>query len=310
MLKRARSILAITIALSLILCLNVVPVNADSPQGDTSAVVPQLLSPPAGFNPLTATNQQLKEYGFPARPSDLTALQEWNNIMQHAKYYVKPAQYQAPMSLGLTQTNYDTNRAGYAVLSRDNPGNPLFTEVYGQWTQTQSPNCISYWVGLGGAQGDGIIVQAGAASCVPQNIISEFQLTSNYAFWVEDFPIRPFYEPTPVVHPGDELYVHVMNFGTQSQAFLLNESSNQYTCAPFATPNYTDVSADYMFEDSTMSPPSIDSTLFSYCWLNSTLNGFGLFTDYTYEKYIINIEAYPGPASNASFTLYCPGPPP
>jgi hypothetical protein len=305
--NRIKIISSIFIALCLILCFSAVPVNADSNQSNAGAFPPQRSGPPIGFNPVTASDSALKEYGFPARPSDSTALQEWDIVMQHAQNFVSPVQYQSTTYLGLTQINYYSTLAGYAVLSRDNPGNPTFNGVYGQWTQTSSPNCVSYWVGLGGAQSDGIIVQSGAASCLPQHIVNTYHLSSNYAFWVEDYPLDPIYEATPVVHAGDLLYVNVQYNGLTSEAFLLDESSNQYTWVNFNTPDYTGVSADYMFEPTTSPPPSIGSSQFSECWLDNSSSGFGLFTNYIYEQYDINSEAYPGPASNASFTLYCPG---
>jgi hypothetical protein len=40
-----------------------------------------IANPPAGFSPLTASPAQLTEYGFPARPSGGTALQNWLTAM-------------------------------------------------------------------------------------------------------------------------------------------------------------------------------------------------------------------------------------
>jgi hypothetical protein len=293
---------------SLILCLNAIPVNADSNQSNVNAFPAQKPGPPVSFNPLTASAAELSEYGFPARPSDPTELQEWDNVMQYAKHYVEPVQYQSKMSWGLKQggNNYYSDQAGYAVLSSDNGGHLTFNEVYGQWTQNQSSACVGYWVGLGGMD-NGYLVQAGGASDLPQSVVIQAKLSSNYAFFVEDWPKLCIYEATPVVQAGNVLYVNVVYNGANSEAFLLNESTNTYTWVNFSTPYYNGDSAEYMFEPKQYPPPNIGSSNFSECWLDNASSGFGLFTDYTYEQYDIMNEAYPGSASNASFTLYCPG---
>ncbi|ACV58557.1 hypothetical protein [Alicyclobacillus acidocaldarius] len=46
--------------------------------------------PPKGFNPLTATDAQLREYGFPPRPSDPQNLQQWEQEMSHWKRTLPP----------------------------------------------------------------------------------------------------------------------------------------------------------------------------------------------------------------------------
>lgn len=47
-------------------------------------------APPTGFNPLTATNAELQQYGFPSRPTSPGALATWTAMMEHAKTYVPP----------------------------------------------------------------------------------------------------------------------------------------------------------------------------------------------------------------------------
>jgi hypothetical protein len=47
-------------------------------------------NPPAGFNPMKASNGDLRKYGFPIRPTDPTALQGWTQAMEHFKYLVTP----------------------------------------------------------------------------------------------------------------------------------------------------------------------------------------------------------------------------
>lgn len=304
------------IALCLILGLNVLPVNADSNQSNAGAFPAQRSGPPIGFNPVTASDATLKEYGFPARPSDPTALQEWDGVMQHAQNYVAPVPIQSATSFS---PNFNGNpyasEAGYAVLSSQNPGIGEFNEAYGEWTQTASAEQVAYWVGLGGEtpKDNGDLVQAGAVSGVPQNIQKEWGLTSSYAFFLEDYnpenQLAPIYEATPIVNASNTVYVYLQYNGSTSEAFLLNESTTYYTWVNFNTPYYNGDSVAYMFEPTLGNPPpgGIGSSQFSECWFESTTTGLSLFTNYVYYEYAIDTEAYPGPASNASFILYCPG---
>jgi hypothetical protein len=312
--KRIRKISTIMIALCLILGLNVLPVNADSNQSNAGAFPAQRSGPPIGFNPVTASDATLKEYGFPARPSDPTALQEWDGVMQHAQNYVAPVPIQSATSFS---PNFNGNpyasEAGYAVLSSQNPELGQFNEAYGQWTQTASAEQVGYWIGLGGmTPGDNQdLVQAGAVSGVPQNIKNKWGLTSSYAFFVEDYDtihkLPPTYLATPVVNAGNIVYVYLQYNGSTSEAFLLNESTNYYTWFNFNSPYYNGDSVAYMYEPTLGNPPKINPSQFSECWFESTTTGLSLFTNYIYYEYEIGVEAYPGPASNASFIMYSPG---
>ncbi|MGA9695926.1 MAG: G1 family glutamic endopeptidase [Dehalococcoidales bacterium] len=247
--KRIRTISAIVVALCLVLGLNVLPVNADSNQNPPATVAPALPSPPSNFNPLTATNAELQQYGFPSRPVDPAALAQWENVMSHCKYYGKPEQTPSDTtSFGLQKPiNYSYNWAGFATTSLDNNG-ATFTEASGYWTQ---PNYLDtfygdpiLWTGIGGYQQGNPIVQAGTDCngtfwhAPVQNIC-----------WVEDFPYRRLWESYPVITPGDNIFVNVTYGGTVSTAFFADLSNGQYTSVPFWTPDYDNTSAEYIWED-------------------------------------------------------------
>jgi hypothetical protein len=313
--KRIRTISALIIALCLILCLNVLPVNADSSQINVGALPTQRSGPPIGFNPVTASDAALKEYGFPARPSDPTALQEWDNVMQHAKTYVKPVLSQSTTSVSPNGSGTGNTQAGYAVEENQKLGLSAFNSVYGQWVQTSQTAPISfvgYWVGLGGID-NGNLVQAGCASEIPSATVRANNLLSNYAFFAEFYNgnvwplLNPIWVVQPIVQPEDEIYVNVQNYGGYSEAFLMDESSNQYTWVGFYTQGATCDSADYMFEPQYYYFSYIAPTQFSDCWFNNDSTGFGYFTNYPYVECDEYPYASPGLASNASFMLYCPG---
>ena len=306
--KRTKIFSVVIITLCLILLAGVLPVSANSNQGSIPTLAPPLAVPPPNFNPLTATDQELQQYGFPSRPSDAKELQEWENVMQYAKQYVKPDQHPSSFIHGLVRTSTSSHWAGYVVNGTDNKINgnaPLYTQATGEWTQPtySGTNAVaSLWVGMGGWTGSSSIVQAGADSNVPGS--------TKYEFWVEDAPAGTVWEATPVVNAGNILYVDVQYGGSTSTAFLLNSSTTQYTTVSFNTPNYDGKSADYIYEAINYPPyPSWGSSAFSSCLLSSNLFGITDFDSFGYEQ--INMKSgstlhgWPSTSpSNASFTMY------
>lgn len=53
-------------------------------------VVAHMTMPPAGFDALTASDAQLAEYGFPARPTDPAQLATWEQAMSHVTVAAPP----------------------------------------------------------------------------------------------------------------------------------------------------------------------------------------------------------------------------
>jgi hypothetical protein len=134
--------------------------------------------PPHGFNPLTATDAQLDEYGFPARPSDPDQLKHWENIMSHCKSTLIPDVVSMKVnSSPLASTgNVTSNKTFESLNTAINSNTSLFEQNSSNWSgyiNYQSSNCylsevqavfeqptidgtseqssIEYsWVGLGG----------------------------------------------------------------------------------------------------------------------------------------------------------------
>lgn len=117
--------------------------------------------PPAGFDPTTATDTQLAEYGFPQRPvgdASSPAVQLWRLAIAHAKAYV------APSPVCTTATFYlqtSGNWAGY-VASHAYYNNVHFTWAESAWVVRGVPaddnsTCYSwpcapgaaFWTGTG-----------------------------------------------------------------------------------------------------------------------------------------------------------------
>lgn len=67
------------------------PVITTQQSAPTQQALPPLPpTPPQGFNPLQATPAQLSQYGFPAKPTNPTALASWTTAMEDATTYVAP----------------------------------------------------------------------------------------------------------------------------------------------------------------------------------------------------------------------------
>lgn len=118
---------------------------------------------PNGFSPATATDAQLAEYGFPARPKDAAGLAKWTSRWSNFKYQsvsdpvltlmpsTESANTISPASGPIAQINHPT-WCGYG----DYNGSTKFTEAGGSYYQpTYGANSPSgaeedTWVGLGG----------------------------------------------------------------------------------------------------------------------------------------------------------------
>lgn len=52
--------------------------------------VTETVKPPADFDLLKASPEELQKYHFPPKPNDEKALAGWTYAMEHAKHYVDP----------------------------------------------------------------------------------------------------------------------------------------------------------------------------------------------------------------------------
>jgi hypothetical protein len=123
-----------------------------------------LTVPPAGFNPATASDTELAEYGFPARPSNPAEAEEWNEkydgaqssrpdicnglVRSDAK---KPEGGGAPT----VETTPSGIWSGYEAFNAENKN--VWTAIKGLVTlpTPKAPQCtggslLAEWVGLGG----------------------------------------------------------------------------------------------------------------------------------------------------------------
>jgi hypothetical protein len=316
-----KKIVGLSLVLTICLSLLVLPLTGNAASIGTrvslASTLPVVINPdtvfeqpPANFNPLTATPEELQKYGFPAKPTNVKDAVNWEYAMEHAKQYVKPIQEPSLFRYGYLGDYFNGGTAGtlswagYVAPSVNN-GNELYTETSAYWTQPSYVNntWAGFWTGLGGANNTTTIVQAGATSDA-----NTYGGSSPYEFWMEDHPNGAIYEAAPVLNAGNEVYVYVEYIGNQqSNVFFENVTTQKYTSVPLTTLYYDGSSVDYVNEETNYS--NWGSVNFSNCDYALSNGTNGPFTNLNYYRYISGapgytwaIPAYP-PTSNGSFTI-------
>jgi hypothetical protein len=172
----------------------------------TTVVFPQ---PPAGFDPETATDDELSVYGFPPRPTDPNLLGRWHEDVGSVQEVAPPDACQAP-----EQVDPEPPVAGDLVTSKHwagfadlNPkGNNQWAGIQGDYSQpNHTTTCPGgqevSWIGLGG-YGTGSLIQAGTGIDAGDNLYAWFE----YLKPGRQFPIQ---RTGLAVHPGDHIHIWV-----------------------------------------------------------------------------------------------------
>jgi hypothetical protein len=116
--------------------------------------------PPAGWSPLTATDQQLKAYGFRPRPADPGKLASWRQMYAHYRGVVAPKFCTTDRRNAVTSGNW----SGIIATSS------TYTEADGEWAEPSfvavcsTQSSYSMWPGIGGYYGGSTgfkLIQAG-----------------------------------------------------------------------------------------------------------------------------------------------------
>ena len=263
------------------------------------------VDPPKGWSPITATAQELQSYGFPAKPTDPTALSEWKAAFANYKGSGAPGVCETNGRHGLLNNINDANWAG-GVLIANNYGQNQFTTATGGWDQSGfkatcgSSATYAAWTGIGGIAANapgwnyiggsstGGLLQAGTDVYGP---------TSNYLYaWYEaistkySFPGIAFTGSWPsVINPGDQVYSAVTyNTNNQSASFLVMDATKGigWGTAPMNTISYNNqavstnqfydgTSTDFISEAATvnnkitpLAQPYLGDTYFNYATAN------------------------------------------
>jgi hypothetical protein len=208
-------------------------------------------SPPANFNPLTASRHDLLYYGLPLRPTgDSKSLNGWLTTVTNSKqrdcsfvtvHHAHPKQTTSFHPTNSIENYANTNTwSGYVEGSGSNPG---FNYVKGEWNNpcmntsgTPSGSQVANWVGLGGySPGPGIdpgnLWQAGTevetgspAGGSPKSPV--------YHMWYEAYPKEDWqvdYQHT--MKCGDQIYAEAdynVTYATTSYAYVHDMTSGLY----------------------------------------------------------------------------------
>jgi hypothetical protein len=244
-------------------------------------------APPAGFDPIAASDEELAYYGFAPRPdqgNEPKAYATWTKAMQHSQTRVVPtleqtAIYHGPaqikkianpeavesnasLSLQPSNTLYSSNWSGYVDFSgASSYGSSSFYYVVNDMVVpvAQQSGCSggwaygSGWNGIDG-WGSGDVLQAGVefdAYC------SGSTRSSYYSAWYEWYPYGEVRISSLPVSPGDEVFVEVWHTSaTQGYAYIVNYDTDQYVEVGFTAPSGTSLignSAECIVEAPTVS---------------------------------------------------------
>jgi Peptidase A4 family len=221
--------------------------------------------PPSGFDPLTASAQELAQAGFPPRPTDPTLLARYQRFFNRTKskfQYIEPT-----FRVDTTKTTHTNKGAkmGAGTETYDNwsggvvyaPSGQSFKWVQGDWVipdvyptaQNQWQYCAN-WVGLDG-DGSGDVCQAGMICAVFQ---SGSSITRSFFPWHEWYPSNWVEITNLSISPGDLVSVLVCTQGagsTTATIYFGNQSSGVSTSYQITAPSGTKLvgnSAEWIVE--------------------------------------------------------------
>jgi hypothetical protein len=223
------------------LTITVYPVDTPLPNGglETTYALPDgevivVKTPPPGFDPLTATDAELTEFGFPLPPPDDSGLQEWMSAMsayQSNDPPVEPIEFALDDSTlvrysscppyciwgGYTAGTWDTQSHKYVAVKSS-----FYVPAK---TGCDDSNQVAFWIGLGGTGGqyspDNLVQQG--IECGNSNLGSG----SAYRPWTEFANTRPprnfcgYSSWTLAV--GDKIYQNMSFQTSQNKAFFYLE---------------------------------------------------------------------------------------
>ncbi len=207
---------SIIVLMSFILVFSPQIVHAESAAAITAphANVVNCPSPPANFNPLLASDAEIRYYGFPRRPQgNASELSDWLNLVNGAKYrscsFINSHRYSQPLNLkSLSRPlyssgyTYSVNWSGYFAGSGSGNG---FKQVEGNWnvpcydgSHSPSKSRAVTWIGLGGWYGNNLW-QGGTTE----------DPSTGYHFWFEPFPQTYMMIQSQSLSCGDHIQAEV-----------------------------------------------------------------------------------------------------
>jgi hypothetical protein len=222
-----------------------------------------IISVPEEFEPDTATDQELLDYGYPRRPdaSDASALALWRYAVHTTRIDTdlveKPGIVHRPaQELSTKQTNgLETGTSGnWSAVVLDG-ASADFTHVVGFWAVPNVSSQVagtgngysSMWIGLDGSGTKDLIQDGTASDWIGGKAV--------YNAWVEVLPSAEVELSGLVISPGDAIYAttaYVVTSGKAHAAFYisnLNTKKSVSTSIAFPTTlKFTGQSAEWVVE--------------------------------------------------------------
>ena len=233
--------------------------------------------PPADFDPLSASDGTLAQFGFPPRPDAVTEPDRyavWKKMVTAPQQRLAPAlehttihngrahmlsQRDAPPriangavpGLAAEAAKVTTvNWSGYAIVDARNPFKSG-TTVYGEWVvpvaQQAAGTCTgtwaysSAWVGIDGFTSSDVL-QAGIEV---DALCRNGSTTAFYSAWYEWFPDVETRIRNLQISPGNVIGVEVWNSGpTVGNAYIVNYTTRQSVSLQFNAPPGTSLVGD------------------------------------------------------------------
>ena len=270
---------------------------AEAPVWRSLPLVYSYPPPPPGFQPLTASNEDLAKYGLPPRPSadahGSVSLATWSRAMASAHTAITPqvarTGRQHIRAIVVTATKIhqasqmeSTNWAGQLLI---NPvgsfGAGSYAEVLAEWQipavqeaigTCGSTDVSSVWVGIdgGGDNGSKDVMQAGTEADVTCSGGTNYP---SYYAWFEWYPGDEYEITNFPVTPGQALLVVVQATSTTTaNATFVDLQSNKYTVVGFAAPSGTTLrgdSAEWIVERPTINNALGHLADYGMIWISS-----------------------------------------
>jgi len=219
--------------------------------------------PPAGFNAVAASDEDLATYGFPPRPNQqnnpaeyarwakamAAAKIRWNGELKPTGLYSGPARAAKPAAAAsatsATSAVYYYNWSGFIntnSLTAYNP-NTSFSYITSEFNVPAVSQAVNAcdggwdwevsWNGIDGSKNQNALLQGGSASGA---LCSGSTKATSYYAWVEWYPAYPMLSAFNI-NPGDDMYVATwITSPTQGYVFVIDMTKSlSYTAA--LTPN-------------------------------------------------------------------------
>ena len=217
------------------------PGNPDATASSQPAGIRLFTPPPAGFDPVRASDRELLAHGYPARPDRQRQPElhrHWTAMLSRPMTVITPRFEVMPGRLGGRRLRYaDTVGTGWAGTSVITPagGDPV-TFVSGQWTvpavvPPQGDHGLSAcatWIGIDGNGEDSPdILQTGTTQQITYG-------DSQDAFaWFEWFPAAACTISNLDVNPGDVMYGLICVYtSTEAAVYLGNMTTGKLVSMP------------------------------------------------------------------------------